>query len=314
MLPLIFLVIVLMSLSFLFSGSETIFFSLAERDIEKLSSKRHPASKILKHLSKRRNAFLSSLLFFNTTVNIAFVAISNLLFEKAGLGESLSAPLKVIVITLVLLMFCEITPKALALTNKRLFIYILFPAFFFFQLFRPFAFIIGRISGGKRLSSKKERGGIKEVLTYLKENETHVKDEVEFLEKYGELKNRGIMEIAVPREGIVYLKNTATAEQASLLFKKYRLSRVPVAVNDVDNIVGIFYIKDIIELGKEEMIEKRMRKAHKIDFRAQVFKVMNYFLKNKTHIAVIVDSMGKTMGIVTLQDIVDDIVKPLEGD
>ncbi|MGE3063395.1 MAG: CNNM domain-containing protein [bacterium] len=308
----VFLLISLMAASFIFSGSETLFFSFTDLEIKRFTKGNHLTARILGSLSKNRSAFLSSLLFLNTIVNIAFVSLSNLLFERLGFAGGEYALMKVIVITLVLLMFCEVTPKALAINNRKLFIYILIPAFLIFYIFSPLVLLTEKIFGKKKRRVSRKNSGMNEVLSYLKENEEHVKDEVEFLEKYGDLKNREILSVAVPRDGIIYLKSTATVLQAGLLFKRYRLSRVPVVSNDIDSIIGVFYMKDIINMDPKSPVESNMRKAHKIDYRAPVFKVMNYFLKNKTHMAVLVDSLGKTLGIVTLQDIVDDIVKPLQ--
>ncbi|MDD3803702.1 MAG: CNNM domain-containing protein [bacterium] len=308
----IILLATLMAASFMFSGAETLFFSFSELEIRKAAKSKHPAARIISNLSKNRSGFLTFLLFANTIVNIAFVSLANLFFERVGYGGSEYSLVKVLVIALILLMFCEITPKALALASKRIFIYILFPAFFLFYLFYPFVFMFEKIFKKRKKRKRKTRSGIKDILTYLKENEEHVRDEVEFLEKYTDLKNKEILSISVKKEGIIYLKSGATAKQAGVLFKKYRLSRIPIVSNDIDTIIGIFYVKDIIHMREDETVERRMRKPHKINFSAPVFKVMNYFLKNKTHMAVLVDSMGKTLGLVTLQDIINDIVKPLQ--
>jgi len=313
MFQLIFLLIILMAGSFIFSGSETVFFSLSEIEIRKLIRKKHPISGIISKLTKNRNGFLSSLLIFNNVVNIAFIALSELLIERIGNGGDEYTVIRVLAITLALLMFCEVTPKALALSKKSASIYLLVPSFALFYVFYPFVYISERLFKKKKSKTQsKFKGQMKEVLNYLKENETHVKDEVEFLEQYNQLKNKEILSVCVKRDGIIFLKRGDTAKHAALLFKKYRLSRVPVVNDDLDRIIGIFHIKDMISMNEDSRIESSLRKAHKINYKAPVFKVMNYFLKNKTHIAVLVDSMGKTLGIVTLQDIIDDIIKPLQ--
>ena len=312
---LIFLLIMLMAGSFIFSGSETAFFSLSEREIKRLIREKHPLSRILKDLSRNKTPFLSSLLFFNTLTNIAFASLSYLFFERMGIGGNEYILLKVLAITLILLMFCEITPKALALAKRDSFIYLLIPSYMLFLVSYPLMSAFGKIFKHERANRKsKFKSEMKDVLSYLKENESHVRDEVEFLEKYNQLKHKEIYSICVKREGIIYLKSTATLVQAGALFKKYRLSRIPIVIEDVDTIVGIFHIKDMIHLSGDAGMKDILRKAHKIDYRTPVFKVMNYFLKNKTHIAILVDSLGKTLGLVTLQDIVDDIIKPLQED
>ncbi|PIP14325.1 MAG: hypothetical protein COX48_01495 [bacterium (Candidatus Stahlbacteria) CG23_combo_of_CG06-09_8_20_14_all_34_7] len=313
MLLLIFLLILLMAGSFTFSGSETVFFSLSEIELKNLIREKHPLSGIIFNLSRNRNSFLLSILFYNTVINIAFVSLSELLFEKIGYGYSEYTLMKILTITFVLLMFCEVMPKILSLAKKRIFIFLLVPAFIFFYMFYPFDYLYGKVfKNKKKKKQSKFKGQMKELLIYLKENETHVKDEVEFLEQYNQLKNKEVYSICVKREGIIFLKNNATVLQAGLLFKKYRFSRIPVVSEDLDRILGIFHIKDMINLSWESHVENSLRRAHKIDYRAPVFKVMNYFLKNKTHIAVLVDSVGKTLGIVTMQDIIDDIIKPIE--
>ncbi|MFO8062497.1 MAG: CNNM domain-containing protein [bacterium] len=311
------LLVILISFSFLISGTETAFFSLTEVEIRRIGRTRPRLKKLVFNLYNERTSFLIALLFLNTFVNVFFVSLFNILLKNAGFIFRGSDIVSVIIITLVLLIMGEITPKIIAVYRTSFYIsilpftYILYLGVRFFS--RSMAYLLMLVTGDRH-SGELDENELKELLRLIKERDLSIKNEVILLEKYLYLKNLKAGDLSVPRENIEYIDREAGFEDVTENFRKNRFSRLPVINKEIDNIIGMIYFKDMIFLEQNTSIKGIIREVHFINPEIKVFKLLSFFLKNRIHIAVLRDGNNKTTGIITLTDIIEKLLGTLPDD
>lgn len=311
----IFLLFALLGLSFIFSGTETAFFSLSEMDIHNYSRKFRSLSRMLHYLNRRRSAFLVSLLFLNTFVNVFFVSLFNTVIKIEGTGTWHYVG-NILLITLILLIAGEITPKIIAVYRTEFFISSVGFTYAMHLFFSPFSravsWLIDLITGKQRNTI--DYSELKEILSYLKEHEKGLDDEVMLVERYLAIRDLKAVDLYVPISEVYLIERDASAIEAMEAFRKERFSRMPVITDQKDRITGILYFKDMIFVDENSSIKGIVRDAHFIPEHTEVFRVLNYFMKEKIHIAVLQNNQGKTTGIITLNNIIERILGPLPDD
>lgn len=312
----IFLLFLLIMLSFVFSGTETAFFSLSEVDLHNYSQKYSSIGRILGNLRKKKSAFLVTLLFMNTFVNVFFISIFNSIFYNMR-GTGTWAYLgNILAITLILLIAGEITPKIIAVYRTEFFIKSIGFTYIFHFLALPFSralsWLIDKITGTRKESI--DYSELKEILAYLKDHEKNLKDEVMLVEKYLAIRDLKARDLSVRVRDVYYIERDASAKTAMDAFRKGRFSRMPVINRTKDNVTGILYFKDMIFVDENSSIKGIVRDAHFISEHTEIFRLLNYFLREKIHIAVLQNNEGKTSGIITLNNIIERILGPLPDD
>ena len=311
------LLVILISFSFLISGTETAFFSLTEVEIRRIGRTKPRLKKLVFNLYNERTSFLIALLFLNTFVNVFFVSLFNILLKKSGFIFRGSDIVSVIIITLVLLIMGEITPKIIAVYRTSFYIsilpftYTLYLGVRFFS--RAMAALLALVTGDRH-SGELDEDELKELLRLIKERDLSIKNEVILLEKYLYLKNLKAGDLSVPRENIEYIDREADFEEVSENFRENRFSRLPVINEEIDNIIGMIYFKDMIFLEPNTTIKGIIREVHFINPEIKVFKLLSFFLKNRIHIAVLRDGNNRTTGLITLTDIIEKLLGTLPDD
>jgi len=315
----IFLFIVLLIFSAYFSGVETALFHL--KSMNNVNSR-------VKKLLSRPKKLLSTLITGNTIVNIAIGSLAatytvNNFSNISSLSISTLLLIEVIVVTIFILIFGEIIPKTYAISKSEK-IANLSSNFlnFIVKVIYPIAFIFYKITDMviKILPIKKEQIFDSEeelmMLAEIGEEEgTLEHEESDMIQSVLEFKNKLVKEIQTPRVDVVSLDSNSSLDQAMDMIMNKKFSKIPVYKDTIDNIKGILYAKDIIPylIGSRPEVDllKLTRDPYFIPETKPIDEVMHEFKLKKTSIAVIVDEWGGTSGILTLEDIVEEVTGEL---
>jgi putative hemolysin len=321
----LFIMLVGLLFSALFSGSEVAFFSLANR--QELLNKEEQFSlhdKRLSFMLDQPRRLLATVLIGNTFANIvasvmaAVITGSLLTFIEAP--ELLVYTLEVIVLTFVILILSEITPKVISINNplrisRKLsgFIYV------FFIFLKPLSRLIAQSTNTlERVIPKSAQtfssDDIK-MMAEVSEQEGSIKeDEREIIENVIEFGSITVREIMTSRVNIIGVSLEDSLTDVLERIRKHSLSRMPLYENDLDTIHGVIYAKDILPFiqaeGEETIINWKTisRKALFIPITKKLDDLLRDFQQEKTHMAVVVDEYGGTEGVVTMDDILEELV------
>lgn len=321
------IIFILLGLFFsaLFSGSEVAFFSLANQQ-DKLTEGdlEGTADHLIIKMLERPRRLLATILIGNTFANIvasvlAAVVTGNLV-AVFGLPEVLIYLLEVIVLTFMILILSEITPKIIAINNplkasRRLsrFIYVLF------KIFTPLSSIIANstLSLEERLPKPSSKMTSEDIMTMaeVSEQEGSIKsDEREIIENVIEFGSTTVREIMTSRVNVVAISTSDSLDEVLTLIRGKGLSRMPIYENDLDNILGVIHSKDVLPYINSDIERTTInwrtiaRKALFIPATKKLDDLLRDFQQEKTHIAMVVDEYGGTEGLVTLDDILEEIV------
>ncbi len=317
--------------SAVFSGSEVAFFSLSNR-MEDLKQDENPHTaddRILLMLDKPRR-LLATILIGNTFTNIMAsvmaAVITGSLLSVIGLSEVLVYAVEVVVLTFTILILSEITPKIIAINNplqvsRRVsgFIYVLF------ILLKPVAKLLAEsaISLERYLpkpTNKMTSDDIK-TITEVSEKEGSIKeDEREIIENVIEFGTTTVREIMTSRVNVVGVSLDDSLPDVLALIKEQSCSRMPLYENDLDTILGVIYAKDVLPYLNRDDEDPSLnwktisRKALFIPATKKLDDLLRDFQKEKTHMAIVVDEYGGTEGLVTMDDILEEIVGDIVDD
>ncbi|MCD8083670.1 MAG: hemolysin family protein [Clostridiales bacterium] len=311
-LPILFCLV----LSSCFSAAETAFNSMNRIRMKNLAEKGDGRARLALELDDRYDNLLSTILIGNNIVNIAGTSLMTILFVRM-LGEEIGASLSTIVMTVVVLIFGEVTPKSIAkeMPEKTA----MFFASFLNVLMRvltPFNFLFAQ---WKRLltallHTEAEQGITEEeFLTFVEEAKQDggideqegslIRNAVEFTETEA-------MEIATPRIDVSGVAEDADLREVDQVFTDTMFSRLPVYRDSIDHITGIIYQKDFYNhvYHKGGTIRDIIRPALFVAENKKLGQLLKELQKTKMHLAVIVDEFGQTAGIVTMEDILEELV------
>ncbi len=319
------------ALSAIFSGSEVALFSLSNR-MENLNQDESPGSadeRIIKMLDKPRR-LLATILIGNTFANIVAsvlaAAITGEFVKVFGLSEIVVFTAEILVLTFMILILSEITPKIIAINNplkvsrtNSAFIYTLF------ILLKPFAKLIAdsTVTLERYLpkpTSKMTSEDIRTMAEVSEQGGSIREDEREIIENVIGFGNITVREIMTSRVHIVAVSLADSLQDVLTKIRENGLSRMPLFENDLDNIIGVLYAKDVLPYMNVEEKEPSLnwetvsRKALFIPATKKLDDLLRDFQQEKTHIAIVVDEYGGTEGIVTMDDILEEIVGDIGDD
>lgn len=311
--------------SALFSGSEVAFFSLAnQEDLLTEGEIEGTADKLIVRMLERPRRLLATILIGNTFANIVAsvlaAVVTGSLVAYFGLSELFVYIVEVIVVSFMILILSEITPKVIAINNplkvaRRMsrFIYVLF------LLFKPFSSIIANstLSLEERLPKPDSKMTTEDLMTMaeVSEQEGSIKsDEREIIENVIVFGSTTVREIMTSRVNIVAISTDDSLDDVLDLIRAKGLSRMPIYENDLDNILGVIHSKDVLPYINADIERATInwrtiaRKALFIPSTKKLDDLLRDFQQEKTHIAIVVDEYGGTEGLVTLDDILEEIV------
>ena len=312
----IIVMIILVMMSAYFSATETAFSSLNKTRLKTIAEDGNKKAELALKLSEHYDKLLSTILIGNNIVNIALASMGTLMFAKL-LGNEAGATVSTIVITVVVLIFGEISPKSIAKDCPERFamfsapiinalIYILTPVNFLFTMWKKLLSKVLKIENSAKMSQE-------ELLMFVDEVEqegTIDEDEGDLLRNVIEFTETNAEDILTHRVDLEAVPVDADKEEISLKFQQTQFSRLLVYEENIDNIIGFilqkdFYTVDGITKKKIENIVKPViftQKSEKINDLLKTLQV------NKSHIAVVLDEYGGTLGIVTMEDILEELV------
>ncbi len=315
LLPYLIALVVLLLLSALVSGAETSFFSIKAFDLEKM--KKENKGESIRKLLQNPKDLLATILVANTFINITIVIIST--YVTSILLKDMSGWLRYFieigVVTFLILLFGEILPKVYANRNAVGFAkFMAKPLIFLQKLLFPISIILVKSTNIVERKLKKENinysiDQLSQVLELSDNDETTDDDRKIFdgIKSFGETEAKQIMH---PRIDIFALEDTMPYQEVLKEVSKHGYSRIPVYHDNADNILGILFAKDLLpHLQKNEFDWlSLLRPPFFVPENIKLDDLLKDFQEKKTHLAVVVDEYGGTSGIITLEDVIEEIV------
>ncbi len=322
---------VLLLISAFFSGSETAFFSLTKSNVQKLAQGKSAAGKQVAFLLQEAKKLLVAIIIGNTITNVAIATIATLLATKLNesfqWNETIFLLLNVVLITLVILIFSEIIPKITAVKNaKKLATKLVYPLTFFYYLFLPLSIVFTMLTDlfSNALGLKRDKllltdEELKSLVDVGEEKGALEKDEKEMIHSIMEMSDTLAREIMVPRTDMLGVDKTASLNQVLNLVKDSMHSRIPVYDDSIDNIVGILFLKDLLPFIRKRNtdnfdLSKLAHPAYYVPEQKKINELLREFQQERIHMAIVVDEYGGTSGLVTLEDVIEEIVGEIQDE
>jgi gliding motility-associated protein GldE len=317
MLAVLFVIVLLLSLLALLNGSETDFFSLSREEQSHLK-KNKTNNKILKNLEKPER-LLATILLCNTLINVGIVVLSAKFFIQlvnANLPLALELILLISLISLLIFFFGEIIPKLYASRHPmKMATLMASPLLVLEKLFRPFSFLLIRSNAliNEKIKKKPQKNiSVDEISQALElTSDTDISDEKEILEGIVRFGNKNVSAIMCPRVDVVSIDITSSFTAVLDVINNSGYSRIPVYQESFDQVRGILYIKDLLpytEKGESFQWQTLLRPPFFVPENKKVKDLLEDFQKNKIHMAIVVDEYGGSSGIVTMEDVLEEIV------
>jgi len=322
----LFLLVVLLFVSAFFSGSEVALFGLDKKKINNFFSGNNTLQRYLNILLSSPRRLLISILIGNNLVNVAISIISVILVtelsDKYNLDINLMVAIQIVVISTLILIFGELIPKLIA-TNYQIHLLkiIAIPLYFFTVIIYPISEIISeliRFATSKiKFDMKKFAVNSEEIADISSLSEDKIKlnqSEKQILESLTEFKDISVFEIMTPRVDIVALSMNDNIDTAIEIVTRSGHSRIPVYDKSIDNIVGILHAKDLFKfninpkLKSGASLKSLMKRPLFVPETKKIDDLLNEFQLKKNHIAIVVDEYGGTAGIITLEDIIEEVL------
>ena len=311
----IIIMAVCLLLSAYFSATETAFSSANVTRLKMLAEKGNSRAALACRLLERYDKLLSTILIGNNIVNIAMASLATALFVKS-FGDA-GATLSTIVVTVVVLIFGEISPKSIAKDCAerctmlsapilRVFIWVLLPLNWLFSLWKKLLSRVFRLSGASKMSQEELLMLVDEV----QQDGSIDRDEGELLKNAIGFSEQVAQDILIHRVDLAALPVTAGKEEVAALFTKTKYSRLLIYEDSIDHILGTIHRKEFyVGCG---VTDKPLRDIISPPLFALENEPIRLLLKKlqqaKTHVAVVVDECGGTCGIVTMEDILEELV------
>lgn len=316
----IVLMLICLFLSSFFSACETAFTSVNRVKIKTLASDGKKKAKRVEKIIDKYDKMLSAVLIGNNIVNIALSTIATLFFVKvlpSTIGDNVSGLISTAVITVIVLIFGEVTPKTLAKEFPEKFTMAVAPIIEFLMLIlTPFCAFFSLIRKGiNKVFKNKEQDSFNEdeILTIVDEAESVgdieeaegalIRSAIEFIDCTAG-------EILTPRVDVTAAPITITSNDLAKLISESGFSRIPIYEGTIDNIIGVVHEKDFYSdiFNTDRNIREIMKPPVFTVESIKISNLLKLLQKNKMHIAVVTDEFGGTQGIVTLEDIIEELV------
>ena len=309
--------ILLLFVSALMSGSEVAFFSLRPEDIEKLKSNRSKKAAMVLKLHGMPDKLLSTILVANNTVNIAIVLLAAFLSTKTfdfSTNPVLGFIVEVVVITFVLLFFGEVMPKVFATRNQiPMALFMAYPMSFLETLFKPVTFLlIFSTSFVKRRAGHRYTNiSMDDLSDALELASDDINEDEKILKGIVNFGNINVSEIMCPRIDVTAINIKLGFNNVKSIIIESGFSRIPVYSGSFDSVKGILYAKDVLPYTNSPdnfKWQALMRPVHFVPETKKINELLKEFQIKKQHMAVVIDEYGGTSGIITLEDVLEEIV------
>jgi gliding motility-associated protein GldE len=323
-LPIGLIIILLLFFSAIISGSEVAFFSIAPGQLEDLKESEDEADKKVLNLLERPRFLLATILISNNFVNVSIIILFNFLMNTLlpNVSAQIIAIINAAALTPVLVFFGEVSPKVFANQNNMLIARTTANFFKFLRIaFYPLSFLL--VKSGliieKRFENINHEIDLDEIekAIDLSTNDGSTQEDVNILKGIVHFGNTTVKQIMVPRVDVVAVKLNYTFNDILDRVRQHGYSRMPVYQESIDKIEGVLYLKDLIEhLDKgdnfkwQDLIQEPffIPEAKKID------DLLREIQQNRKHQAIVVDEYGGTKGIVTLEDVLEEVLGEIKDE
>lgn len=314
--------LVLIMFAAYFAASETALMRVSRIRIRYLAEKKVKNARKLESLIEDPDRFLPSLLFVTLVVQLTSASlatwIATRLTGSAGIGVAVGTA----VVTVLMFIFGELAPKAAASHNsEKVALGVTRPIGVMSRALRPIAMLFEWIArgvlkllgqGGSREKIVTDEGEIKALVSVAEEHDVIEEEEKEMIHSVFEFSDTLVREVMVPRPDMVALCAEATVQDALILTIDHGYSRIPVYEGELDAIVGVLYAKDLMKHLQEGKLGHSVRGLVREAFIIPETKVLSDLLKElqkrKVHMAIVVDEYGTVAGLVTIEDLLEEIV------
>ena len=338
--------LILLLCSALISGSEVAYFSLNPSDVQALSENENPNAKRILRLKEKPRILLATILIANNLINIAIIILSDILlrsifsletfhkwalklsdvpgfgsFESGTLAKGIEFFLTVFVATFLLVLFGEVAPKIYAnINNKKMALFTARPLMFLRTSFSPLSkVLVGWSSWFERKiasdtsHNRSKKDELDKAIELTVSHEQNSEKEIDLLKsivKFGEVTTKQIMR---SRVDVVAIDVTSSFEEVLKTVMSSGFSRIPVFEDDFDHVKGILYVKDLlIHLDKKNKSfkwQKLVRTEVKyVPEAKKINELLNEFQQERNHMAIVVDEFGGSGGLVTLEDVMEEVI------
>ena len=308
--------VLLLMMSGMMSASEVAFFSLLPSDIRAIKQRQTMAAESVLKLLKNSDSLLASILVVNNLVNIAIVICSskviNLMFEFNH--ATVEFLITGVLVTFLLLLFGEILPKIVAQTsNVKVALTFSQPLSVLRWIFYPFTYILINTSGrfGKLATPNTDNISIEELADAVDMTTEPESEEQKILSGIVGIASREVEDIMRPRIDMKAVEQTMTFSEVKRVIIETGYSRLPVYNEDLDDIKGVIFVKDLLEhisKGDEFGWQRLIREPYFVPMHKRVTAVLEDFQRQKFHMAIVVDEYGATQGLISLEDILEEVV------
>jgi len=310
--------IILLVLSGFFSGSEVALISLSRFKVRQFFEKNKKGAVALKKLKDDPQRMLATILIGNNLVNVAASAMATSI--AIGFSQNYGVGIATGIMTFLILVFGEITPKSIAQQhNEGIALFVAKPIWLLSVALDPILRIFDlylknftKMFGSKKKTPLYSEEEFKSMLRYGQEEGTIKEREKDMIHNVFEFDNINTSEIMTPKTDMIIISKKNSIKQLVDFYLKKPLSRIPVFDKTREKIVGIVYTKDALKYLKSKKadvsIEKIMRKAYFVPSSKKIDNLLRQFQKRKEHMAIVVNEHGSIIGLVTLEDVVEEIV------
>jgi putative hemolysin len=306
-----------------FSGSETALFSLSPKQLRKIRDSHSRIHKIISRILDNPSRLLGGILFGNMLVNILYYAtVSGILikFEKNA-GQAQVTLLAVVSFAMILI-FGEVIPKSFAAGNCwRFSLFVSLPLFVCLQIFAPIIFVfksfiinpaLHLIFGNKIHETATLRTEeFKLLVERVKKRGLITEHENKLLAEISDFRYLKVRHVMLPRVDMPVCESSSSRQELIQKMKQHNITKIPVYVNQIDNLTGLVYFKDLLKHPKTP-VGKLIRKAKFVPEQKSLESLLTFFRTTKTDTAIVVNEYGGIAGLIRLEDIAEELFGPIE--
>ncbi len=323
-LTIVLILLLLMALSFFFSISETALIALSRIKLRHMLAKGVKGAKTLQNLLNKMDKIIAAILLGNNFVNMTISAIMTLIFVH-WLGERWGLVAAALISVSVVVVFCEIIPKIIATKSTERVAILVAPAMeVFLRVLGPVIALFTKVTDAllklMRIQTTKRSPLITEeefrlLIEVGKEEGVLSEEERKLLHRifeFGDIKTEDVM---VPKDKIISIDIKSTVEQVLDNFAEEGHARLPVYSGEKDNIVGVLYARDLLYILRDNslfILPDLLQRPYFVAKNMRVNELLRKFQAEKIQIAIVVDDNKKALGVVTLEDLVEEIVGEIE--
>lgn len=311
-------IVLLIMASAFFSGTETAFASVSRIRLKFLAQNGNNRAKVALRIIERFDDAISTILIGNNIVNIASTSIATAMFTKMY-GESLGPTLSTVVMTLVVLTFGEILPKTIAKENaEKMCLAVASILSFLMAVFKPLVWffvqlktIVMKVFHANAEAPSMTEEELKYMIEEIEDEGVLEQHESELIQSAVDFNDITVSEIITHRVDVVAVELNSSIEEVKNMFLTERFTRLPVYDKNIDNIVGIINDKDFFReyiKSSQFPLSSIVQEVLFVPPKKRIFELLKEFQRVKAQMAVVTDQYGGTLGIITVEDIVEELV------